>query len=228
MRCEEAGLLLSDYREHTLPETEQQQLAQHLQHCEQCRADLTTLNELSHSAQQWRDLPVPQWHRTAFAVPEKPARQWLPWASLATSALTLVLVVAKVDVHSDEAGLRISFGGGKPSAATGELLTASALEQRLNQFKEQQHLTVTNQLAAWDIGRQQDNQKMMTAVVNYARDQQQQELVQWVNYWKTVRDQDQALQVKAFSDLLTTQHQSRLELRALKASLQSPTNSEAL
>lgn len=228
MRCDEAGLLLSDFREHTLLEAEQHQVAEHLQQCEQCRADLAALDTLANQARQWRELPVPEWHRTAFAVPEKPRGQWLQWTSLATSALTLLLVVAKVDVSSDDRGFHISFGGASQKAATGQVLTADALEQRLNQLKEQQQLTVTNQLAAWDIGRQQDNQKMMTAVVNYARDQQQQDLAQWVNYWKTVRDQDQALQVKAFSDLLTTQQQSRLELRALKASLQNPTHSEAL
>ncbi|NQD37001.1 zf-HC2 domain-containing protein [Permianibacter sp. IMCC34836] len=227
MRCDEAGLLLSDFREHSLPETEQHQVAEHLQQCAQCRADLAALDSLTSQARQWRDLSVPEWHRTAFAVPEKQRGQWLQWTSLATSALTLLLVVAKVDISSDDHGLRISFGGA-PKPAASQMLTAEALEQRLNQFKEQQQLTITNQLAAWDITRQQDSQKMMTAVVNYARDQQQQDLAQWVNYWKTVRDQDQALQVKAFSDLLTTQQQSRLELRALKASLQNPTNSEAL
>lgn len=224
MRCEEAGPLLSDFREHLLAEAEQQQLAEHLQSCEHCRADLAALDTLVLEARRWRDVPVPEWHRTAFAVPDKPARQWLPWAAMATSALSLLLVVAKVDVQSDADGFRVSFGG----KANAQLLTADALEKRLNQFKEQQQLTVTNQLAAWDISRQQDNQKMMTAVVSYAREQQQQDLSQFVNYWKSVRDQDQALQVKAFSDLLTTQQQSRLELRALKASLQTPTDSEAL
>lgn len=226
MRCEEAGPLLSDYREHLLPEATQQQLSDHLAQCPHCQADLAMLDTLSHEARQWRDLPVPEWHRAAFAVPEKQRGQWLQWLSMATSALCLLLVVAKVDVQSDADGFRVSFGGSK--ASNGQVLTADALEQRLNQFKEQQQLTVTNQLAAWDISRQQDNQKMMTAVVNYAREQQQQDLAQWVDYWKTVRDQDQALQVKAFSDLLTTQQQSRLELRALKASLQTTTDSEVL
>lgn len=224
MRCEEAGPLLSDYREHLLPEATQQQLTEHIGQCPHCQADLAMLDTLSQEARQWRDVPVPDWHRTAFAVPEKPRTQWLPWLSMATSALCLLLVVAKVDVQSDADGFRVSFGG----KASGPALTAEALEQRLNQFKEQQQLSVTNQLAAWDITRQQDDQKLMTAVVNYAREKQQQDLAQWVNYWKTVRDQDQALQVKAFSELLTTQQQSRLELRALKASLQPTTDSEVL
>jgi hypothetical protein len=217
MRCEEAGPLLADFREQALDEADRIELERHLQQCEACRTDLATLDALAGSARDWRDAPVPAWHRTAFAVPERGARQWLPWLSLATSTLCLVLILTGVDVQGDANGFRVRFGPGRVGPAVA--LNAQELEQRLDLFEQQQFLAIGNRLAAWDIERQQDNRKLMGAVLEYSRGQQRQDLARFLGYWKAVRDNDQAQQALVLGELLSSQQESERELRAIKASM---------
>ena len=218
MHCDQIGLLLSEFVEDRLPPAQRAEVVEHLRQCPHCQQDVGQLQALSDLAEHWIDAPVPHWQPVSPFPNNAAKKPWLPWLSLAFSVSAFAMVFSQANLQVNEQGFHLRFG--QPPA---QALDVAALEKRLDLFEQQQQINLSNQLAAWEITQQESNQKVLTTMLAYSREQQRRDLAQFVDYWETVRAEDQVQQGQVFNRLIDTQQQSRSELRALKAAVLTTT-----
>lgn len=218
MHCDQIGLLLSEFVEDRLPATQRAEVVEHVRQCPYCQQDVEHLQALADMAEHWVDAPVPNWQPVSPFSTAPTKKPWMSWLSLAFSISAFALVFSQANLQINDQGFHLSFG--QPAAPA---LDVAALEKRLDLFEQQQQINVSNQLTAWEITQQESNQKVLTTMLAYSREQQRRDLAQFVDYWETVRAEDQVQQGQVFNRLIDTQQQSRSELRALKAAVLTTT-----
>ena len=218
MLCDQIGPMLSDYSEDRLSVEQRQHVQGHLEKCADCSAALEQLHALEDFAQRWVDAPVPHWQPHSPFTNVRAPTPWLSWLSMAFSVCAMGLVFLQANFTKDDNGFHLRFGQATTVASTPGIQVKD-LEARLALFEQQQQLNLGNQLAAWEIGQQENNQKILKTVMTYSREQQRKDLAQWAEYWQTVRAEDQVSQGTVFNQIIDSQQQSRRELRALKTAL---------
>ncbi len=113
-----------------------QQMENMFEHCSDCRETHQQCVRMYQMSHNWQEQPVPEWHRTSFAVrPPVKSNLWLNWSSLATSSLAILLVIFQLEVNSGVNGLTISFGGSQAESKIAEMV-----ESQLAEYKDQQQM----------------------------------------------------------------------------------------
>ncbi len=207
MRCETVRDLLPDYidqRYADRPGSAEQHAAvsAHLEDCPECTAQFVQLNRWQQLAGNWKDEPVPDWHRPGLQVRQPARTHWLSFASMATAAAALLLVLFQVHFRVDDQGLHVAFGSDQASAQ---------LQRQMDEFQLEQ----TAYLDARLLDLEQQNRGLLVAFFQSQQQQRQQDMGQLVNYWQSQRIYDQTLDQAKFGLLADKQQQSQRQLRQL-------------
>lgn len=206
-----------DYVEGSLPPSLKSRCDAALEHCAHCREIHAQALEFYQLAARWQDRPVPEWHRTRFAVqPPRRPTPWLSLASLAASGLALLMVVLQLEISTDN-GLLISFGGSQTEArvqaqvarqlaAWGEARDGE-IDARLSDFAQQQTALNRVVLAEW---------------MDRSRDERRQDLSFILSAWETQRFRDQRQLDERLDYLATSQIESNEYLNELLRTVEFP------
>ena len=191
---------LFDYIDQKLSASDTKAVAQAIQSCRQCEQVFQQAYNLNKGANQWQEQPVPEWHRTEYAVrPRASQKGWLNWMALATSTLAILMVVFQVQISSTDNGLQIAFGS--QNAAQVEAL----VEKRMAAYKKQQSTLLEARLLAAEE-KQATNSKLIVAdLLEKTRDERRDDLNFLITGIQTQRFEDQNKVEKRLSYLAENQ-----------------------
>ncbi len=113
MLCDKTALLVVDFFDNNLTVPMREELERHAQRCPACREEMESLRDVVARSTEWRQQPVPDWHRVgpmALVAADSTAgrpngwamsagRTWRPWLPLAAS---VVLVIAVLFTQSEQ------------------------------------------------------------------------------------------------------------------------------
>jgi|GEM_PF-1951215 len=176
----------SDSKSNKLSSAVRKQVEQSLSQCETCQATYRQAISLHQASHQWREQPVPEWHRTEYAVrPRQNSYSWLNWSAMATSSLAILMVVFQVQVTTSESGVNIAFGN------TSNSQVEALIEKRINQYKEQQSLSLDARFIAENDKQMTANKLMVSDVLEKTRDERRDDLNFLITGIQTQRFEDQ-------------------------------------
>jgi ferric-dicitrate binding protein FerR (iron transport regulator) len=170
-----------------------------------------TLRELQSAGRDWEDIPVPRWSRLAGVTARGDrSRAWgLGWLSLATSMAAILLVVFQAEVLISAEGFNVSFHRGSSG------LSEQALEQRLAQLEDKQTAYVAERMDMLEEKTQAMNRQLLTAALNYNREERRQDMKALAASWSRARSSD----LMRVDGLWENQYDDRQALRQLYARL---------
>jgi len=142
---------INDYVENKIKSPElKRQMEQMFEQCSDCRETHQQCVKMYQMSHDWQEQPVPEWHRTNFAVrPPVKSSLWLNLSSLATSSLAILMVIFQLEINSGVNGLTISFGGSQAESKIAEMVESQLAEYKNQQQKEFQ-LQMKNELEKQD------------------------------------------------------------------------------
>lgn len=171
-------------------------------------------DQLQQLADQWEPQPVPNWDRQrTFRAVQPPRlawwqRPWLPLASMACSALALLLVVGNTQVISNEQGLTVRFGGN----AIDPLVIEQRVAERLNEYAAAQQVALVNYGVTLRNDMREDmnvaNQQLVNYVIAANRQERNDDMADLIRYVNAQREDDQvffANQIQQISEDLLQQ-----------------------
>ncbi len=179
---------LFDYLDSTTSPALSRAIEQAIDNCDHCQ----TLYQAAATTQQmqknWQEQPVPDWHRTRFAVakPKRMSWNWMNGLSLASSTFALVLVLFRVEFISNETGFSVSFGGKGSQAQVAELV-----DEKFDQLALQQINYIDNRFEEQRLLQVSDNQQMLATLLQHNRQERRQDLNTLMASWLQQRDMDQ-------------------------------------
>lgn len=190
---------LLDYIDDKLSPTVRKQVEQAMSQCETCQSTYHQAITLHQGAHQWQEEPVPEWHRTEYAVrPRQQTSNWLNWAALATSTLAIMMVVFQVQISTNENGLQIAFGANNSQID-------ALVEERLEDYKRKQNLLLDARFVAESDKQTAANKMMMADLLEKTRDERRDDLNFIVTGIQTQRLEDQQNTQKRLSYLAENQ-----------------------
>ena len=207
MRCEDCGPLLTEYVENQLPADHLSDVEEHLQQCAHCQRDLKQLQQWQNMGAHWQDMSVPDWSRSAGVMPARSKVTWPQWLSLGASTCALVLAALPFFSTPKSTSTTANVDGG---------ISRTELAVKLDQFARLQKDELDNRFTSFEIEQGAHDKKMLTAALAWSREQQRDDMSQFVSYWKDVSTQDHDRQDKTIKRLANVQ---QLQLEELKASL---------
>ncbi|MCB1644346.1 MAG: zf-HC2 domain-containing protein [Pseudomonadales bacterium] len=177
--CEACQNYLFDLVDNELKPLEKQRVQQHIDHCEDCQAQLSAIWEMQAVASRWQDKAVPHWQRRETFFESRWAPR-LQWASSFASVFVLVLVLGqvKVDFHD---GLSIRFGG--------DFIDQQTLEQRLTAFEDDQQQQLQSGLQKVSEQQLASDQLLLRTLLDTSRKERGEDLRQVVNLIDEYQDQ---------------------------------------
>jgi hypothetical protein len=215
MQYEDWVALLPDYINGNLPEHQMTQVRQQLEQSTELRDDLNNLMLLHNSGSDWRDEPVPEWHRTAFlARRQKTNTGWLPWLSMATSFAAICLVVFRIEIVSTQDGFHVGFG-----QPTTQVAFQQQADQQLSDWRQEQEAYVSHKLLEFENQQLRRDQQLMAAVLELNKEQRRNELTQLTAYLAQQRNQDIEMTQSQYQTLFEIQEQDREKVQRIYASL---------
>jgi len=177
---------LSDYLDNRLTASLRNRFEQCIAECSQCRHTLEQALQLQQSAARWRDEPVPEWHRTAFAVKPRPRLSyWLNWSALATSTLAIFLVLFQVQIQSNAEGFQVTFGDQT------HVRVEALVEKRLAEYRQQQQSLLDARLLAQEEKLGTAQRLAFADLLEKTRDERRSDLNFLVTGIQTQRFEDQ-------------------------------------
>lgn len=208
---------VSDYIENNLPPYLRRQCDEALQQCQHCQETVQKAQAIYHLAQDWEDLPVPEWSRARHVL--RPAvRQinWPNWAALACSMLAVVLVVFQLEIRVDQ-GLHISFGGTQSEARLQQLLA-----QEIEAYEARQDLALEARFDQYTELQDINNQLLLAEWTERNREERQDDLNFLMSGWQNQRQQDRQLINQQLSSLAENQIDSNEYLNELMLTVGLP------
>lgn len=203
-------LHLLDYIEGRLSGELRSKCEEALLHCPDCRASHEQALVFAGLSHEWQTQAVPKWHRTRFAVqPRRQQFNWLSWSALATSCLTLLLVVFQLEISTGD-GLHISFGG-----AQRERQMQAALATQLEQFRSDSTQNIKEQLAEFSLGQNTANRLLLSEWLDKGRTERSQDMEFIMTTWESQRFADRQRTEEGLSYLARNQIQSDQYLNEL-------------
>lgn len=194
---------LADYLEGKLAPELERQCDALVANCPHCADSCARARRLYRLGEQWHDRPVPDWHRTAYAV-KPPARQsgWLNWAAMATSCTAVLLVVFQLEISTGN-GLTISFGGSQA-----EQRMQQAVATALDDYRAEQDILLATRLQEFVEQQEISNQLLLSEWSDSNRQERRDDLNFIMSAWETQRFQDQRLINRRFDTLASSQIES--------------------
>jgi len=179
---------LFDYLDSAVEPSVARAIEKSIDDCEHCRDLYQSAVSTQQMQARWQEQPVPDWHRTNFAVPKRSRNTWT-WPnrlSLATSMLALFMVIFRVEFIAGPAGFSVSFGG-KGSETQVEHLVA----EKVSELAQQQVRYIDNRFTEYNLKQVDNTQQMLTAVMQHNRQERRQDLNAIMASWLEQRDIDQ-------------------------------------
>ena len=216
MQYEEIVALLPDYLDNKLSQRQNQWVAEALDNSEDLRKALASMEDLHQAKKQWQDEDIPNWHRTAFAarVQHKPIH-WMNWISMATSMAAIFLVVFRIQVVSNVDGYQVSFG-----EQIDKVAFRKQAEAYLDDWQIEQTAYLDHRFLEFENQQLQQNQQVMTAALNFNRDERHKDLNQLTSYFVQQRSIDRAKSQTRYRQLYDNQTEDREAIQTLYASIE--------
>lgn len=191
---------LFDYIDEKLSPAVKKQVEQAINNCQHCQETYHQALQLHQSSYQWVDQPVPNWHRTRYAIkPQQRAFNWLSWGALATSTAAILMVIFQVQINTSDKGINIAFGNQINSQVE------SLVEKKMLEYKKQQALLLDARFVAESDKQATANQLMMVKLVEKTRNERRDDLNFLITGIQTQRFEDQAKVEKRINYLAENQ-----------------------
>lgn len=191
---------LLDFIDENLSPAVHKQVEQAMDQCDSCLATYHQAIALHQASHQWVDQPVPEWHRTEYAVqPRQRSFNWINWVSLATSTMAILMVMFQVQVTTNESGLNIAFGTQSKSQVE------ALVEEKLNRYKDQQALLIEARFIAEADKQLTANKLMMADIMEKSRRERRDDLNFLVTGLQSQRFEDQNKVEKRLAYLVENQ-----------------------
>lgn len=175
---------LIDYIDNKLSPVMRKQVEDAMANCPSCKEAYHNAVALAQAAERWQDQPVPEWHRTEYAVrPRQQTGGWLSWTALASSAMAILMVVFQVNISTSENGLQIAFG------SQGNI--DAIVEQKLAEYKKQQDTLLDARFLAESDKQSTANKLLMADMLDKTREERRDDLNFIVTGIQTQRFEDQ-------------------------------------
>ncbi|TQV72886.1 hypothetical protein FLL45_15585 [Aliikangiella marina] len=176
---------LIDYIDGKLSPVMRKQVEDAMAECPSCKEAYLNAVALTQTAARWQDQPVPEWHRTEYAVrPRQQTSSWLNWTSLAASAMAILMVVFQVNISTSENGLQIAFGS--------QANVDAIVERKLAEYKQQQDTLLDARFVAAADKQDTARKLMMADMLDKTREERRDDLNFIVTGIQTQRFEDQA------------------------------------
>ncbi|TQV89773.1 anti-sigma factor family protein [Aliikangiella coralliicola] len=191
---------LLDYIDEKLSPAVRKQVEQALDNCETCQSCYQQAIALHQAAHQWKQEPVPEWHRTEYAVrPRQRQPGWLNWAAMATSTLAILMVIFQVQFSVNDSGFNIAFGNQSNQQVN------TLIEEKLNEYKKQQALLIEARFVAQSDKQATANQLLVANLLEKTREERRDDLNFLVTGIQSQRFEDQRKVEKRLASLTDNQ-----------------------
>jgi len=208
---------LLDYIDDKLAPSVRKQVEQAMHQCSSCEQAYLQAVALEQAAHEWKNQPVPEWHRTEYAVrPRQQSSGWLNWTALATSTLAILMVLFQVQISSNDNGFQIAFGGQSSDAVN------SIVEQKLREYKKQQSVMLDARFVAEADKQRTANKLMVADVLEKTRDERREDLNFLITGIQTQRYEDQSKVEKRLAYLAENQIENNQYINQLIQSANLP------
>lgn len=215
MQFEEIVALFPDFLDDKLSQRQRQWVDEALQDSEELRIALASLVDLRQAKTQWVDEDIPNWHRTAFVARAKhKSTHWMNWLSLATSMAAIFLVVFRIQIVSNSDGYQVSFG-----EQIDKVTFRTQAYAYLDDWQAEQVAYLDHRLLEFENKQLQQNQQVMTATLDFNRDERRKDLNQLTSYFVQQRSRDLILTELQYKKLYESQTKDRQAIDTLYASI---------
>ena len=216
MQYEEIVALLPDFLDEKLSRRQRQWVSDALQGSEELRQALASLEDLRQAHSQWIDEDVPNWHRTAFAARvQHKTTNWMNWFSLATSIAAIFLVVFRIQIVSNSDGYQVSFG-----EQIDKVAFRKQADSYLDDWQAEQLAYLDHRFLEFENQQLQQNQQVMSAALDFSRDERHKDLNQLTSYFLQQRSMDIVQTQSQYQELYTFQTEDREAIQTLYASIE--------
>lgn len=205
------------YNQSKLSPAVQKQVEQALNQCDSCQSAYRQAINLHQAAHAWTEQPVPEWHRTEYAVrPRQNSLSWLNWSAMATSTLAILMVIFQVQITTHDNGFNIAFGGAANTQVT------ALVEQKLAQYKKQQALMLDARFVAENDKYIMANKIMLVDIMQQTRNERHDDLSFLITGIQTQRFEDQNKVEKRLAYLADNQIENNQYINQLMQSNRNP------
>lgn len=170
--------------------------------------------KIAHYADIAADEPVPNWDRGAsFESESRPWWQWqgLPAMSFICSLFAVSLVVLNVEVVVKDQGVTVSFAGSNQASMTKNV--EALLEQKLQNFANEQQVVLANYAADISVKQQESNLQLASYIMGVSRQERKEDMTDFIKYINDQRQDDQLdqqLKFKRFAETVLYQNAGML------------------
>ena len=173
--------------------------------------------DLQQAKNQWQDEEIPNWHRTAFAARvQHKSTDWMNWLSMATSMAAIFLVVFRIQVVSNADGYQVSFG-----EQIDKVAFRKQAESYLDDWQMEQAAYLDHRFLEFENQQLQQNQQIMTAALDFNRDERHKDLNQLTSYFVQQHSIDKAKSQTRYRQLYDNQTEDREAIQTLYASIEN-------
>ncbi|WP_286269854.1 hypothetical protein [Thalassotalea hakodatensis] len=161
--------------------------------------------KIEHYADITSDEPVPNWDRsTSFETDRKPWWQWqgLPAMSFVFSLFAVSLVFLNAEVVVKDQGITVSFAGSNQAAMTKNV--EALLEQKLQNFANEQQVVLANYAADINGKQQESNIQLASYIMGVSRKERKEDMNDFIKYINDQRQDDQLHQQLTFKRFAET------------------------
>lgn len=211
--CEQCRDQLVDFVDAGLPPLEQQRVNQHLQHCDECNADLADIWNMKSKASNWRDERVPRWNRRQLFFEPSPWPMLMQWATSFASVMVLILVLTEARVSTVD-GFTIDF------ASMGDrFVSQPELQQQLARVRSQQQSELDSSAQKLTSQQITTNQLLLRTVLDTSRQERREDLGSMLVLWEQAQNQRTMSTEDSLRYLIASQIQDRKEIEDLNDAL---------
>lgn len=192
--------LLAKWLENSLSESERQEFESLCINDEDFARRVENANAVAMMAEQFEEVPVPSWDReSTFTAPERPRWwQWqgLPMASMAMSALAMVMVVSGFRV--DVADGRLSMGF---SDAPDQQQIAAMMDQKITDYQQSNQALFTQYVDALNTQQQKNSAELTQYLLSSSRQERREDFAELVKFINEQRSDDQRFYARQINNL---------------------------
>lgn len=218
MRCEDSQLMLFEFAENQLQETDRRSIEQHLQTCDECAALLQDIWELSLKSANWKDFNPPSAGRLRpyFQPVSFP---WLQLAGAFSSVLILVLVIFRLEVTTTDQGMQISLAGERDLTTYYE-----EMDSRFRQFEAKNQAYLSASFDKLNSQQLASNQLLLSTVLEASRNERQDDIKALMAVWSADQQRQTQLTEDSLRFVLLNQARERRNIGNLSTIVSNLTN----
>lgn len=220
MSCPRTQHLLIEYFSDDLSKVTQTEIEKHLLTCDDCTAELESIQNTQSRLRQWQDDRVPHWDRgkTLFRQEhpgnEQQRRNWFwQWLPSAASFAMLCMLIFNTSISRSESGFTVSFG------TADDAFDKNHLELRLAQFGELQQLEQNQMLqdflARMDERQDGNNLRLMQAVFDQTKQTTAESFDQMYSYFEQRRQLDLENVQVSYQQLVDSDFETLMSMQQL-------------